>query len=636
MCGIAGAFSPAGALDVSHLESVRAMLKVQRHRGPDEAGIYTKMPDAVLGHRRLSIIDLKTGQQPMRFSQGRYWITYNGEIYNFKSVKQELESKGQRFKTNSDTEVILGAYAEWREACVEKLEGMFAFAIYDNLNNQLFLARDHIGKKPLYYYWNDNIFLFASELSALASIKKGLETNRDALAFFLNIGFIPAPFSIYSNISKLCPGQSCSISARGLRLSKYYTPAIHLSDTVSYSERLDSIESLIESQAVARLMSEVPLGAFLSGGVDSSLVVGLLSRHVKGINTVSIGFKGEPGELETARKTSEIYGTNHDEFIVKPDYLSLLPQMAFHFGEPFSDSSCFPTWEVSRAMRQKVTVALSGDGGDEPFGGYDFRYLPHMRDSRIRNLLPNQLLPLLRTLSQIQWLGNVSSLIQRGQNFLKNLTISDGHAYFRDLCIGNQDLIHRLTPDISESHKFVSDWTDQLYASSGSDDPLQSIMLADVKLYMCEDVLVKVDRMSMAHSLEVRSPLLSKQVIDKAFTLPSNLKIGKNRSKKMLRDLLLRILPKSIAELPKRGFHIPLDEWLRTDWKQAYEDNVINAEWDSGIVDKKFLERLWRQHLTGRFNHGSILMNMMFLSAWQHLKLEMPEHPDCPIQEYND
>ncbi|MGH7858611.1 MAG: asparagine synthase (glutamine-hydrolyzing), partial [Candidatus Binatia bacterium] len=370
-----------------------AMTELLRHRGPDEGGLLDRGPLAVLGHRRLSIIDLAQGQQPMGSGDGSVWITYNGEIYNHRALRADLETRGHRFRTSCDTEVVLEAYREWGDACPERLEGMFAFAVLDLAKRRLFLARDHLGKKPLYLRWRRGVLDFASEVSALccAADWRG-DLDPVAWSFYLHLGYIPSPWTAYRDTTKLRPGEACVVDASGLRRWRYWSVAARAPLAAERPEDLlEPLEEALREAVGARLMSEVPLGAFLSGGIDSGLVVSLMARLCgPGVKTASIGFDGEPGggELEAARLVAERNATDHDEFVVRADAAGILEAVMRHFGEPFADSSAIPTWYVSRETRRRVTVSLSGDGGDEAFGGYDFRYFPHRRDARLRRALP--------------------------------------------------------------------------------------------------------------------------------------------------------------------------------------------------------------------------------------------------------
>ncbi len=397
MCGIAGFVDFSGHARGEAAVSVKRMTDTLVHRGPDGDGIYVD-DFAALGHRRLAIIDIASGAQPMRTSDGEFQIVFNGEIYNFEILRRQLSSLGHEFSTHSDTEVILASYRQWGESCLQRLNGMFALAIWDTRNRTLFLARDRVGKKPLYYLRKGSIVAFASELKALRAYDKICphDIDRESLDCYFSLGYIPAPRSIYKNVKKLPAAHSMVATATQSIVTRYWDLSYATPRSQSMHDAVEEFSSLLDEAVKCRLMSEVPLGAFLSGGVDSSLVVasmaGLLSSPV---NTHTIGFGDkEFDETDIARKTAQHFGTNHHEFIVKPDASSVLDKIAWHFDEPFADSSALPTWYVCELTRRSVTVALSGDGGDEGFGGYTFRYLPHNIESKVRKVLP----PALRSL----------------------------------------------------------------------------------------------------------------------------------------------------------------------------------------------------------------------------------------------
>jgi asparagine synthase (glutamine-hydrolysing) len=621
MCGIAGRFTVEGALDRGSVEEVAAMTEALRHRGPDAGGLLDRTPAAVLGHRRLSIIDLAQGQQPMGTRDGALWVTFNGEIYNYRTLRQELQARDHEFRTNSDTEVILAAYREWGEQAAERLEGMFAFALLDVRRRRLFLARDHLGKKPLYLRFRHGVLDFASELSALrlASDWKG-ELDPLGLAFYLRLGYIPSPWSVYRDVEKLRPGECCTVDAAGLRKRSYWDLAtVGQERTMRVDEALAAVEAELGEAVRARLMSEVPLGAFLSGGIDSSLVVGLMAREVgPGVKTVTVGFSGEPGETEVACLVARHHRTDHAEYTVEPVVEPLMGPLLAHFGEPFADSSALPTWHVSREARRRVTVALTGDGGDESFGGYDFRVLPHGRDARLRRLFPGAPSRVLfRLLAGIWPLSHRLPRYLRLANLFRNLSMAEDRAFYLDLCFTQPSVADALAPEVAPQGPAVEEHVRWVYRSGKDRDPLQAIMRADARLYLPEDVLVKVDRMSMAHGLEVRSPLLSRRVVELAFSIPSALKVERGVSKALLRKLAARHAPPEIVHLPKQGFHIPLDRWLRQDLRASFEEQIL-SEPDCGIgwVDGRVARKLWAEHQSGTFHRGHTLWMLWALRAW--------------------
>ncbi len=617
MCGIAGRFSSNGALLPESQREIANMTRRLAHRGPDGEGILDRSPVAVLGHRRLAIIDVAQGHQPMEYADGRLWITFNGEIYNYRDLRERLLAKGHVFRTNSDTEVILAAYAEWGDRCVEELDGMFAFAVLDLPERRLFLARDPVGKKPLYFRWRRGVFDFASELGALALAAdwEG-QLDPEGLAFHLRLQYIPSPWTAFRGVEKLRPGECCTVDASGLHKRQYWQPAPNrFPAPANVDVAVEQLQDLLREAVRRRLMSEVPLGAFLSAGIDSGLVVALMAELCgPGVKTATVGFADEPGggEIEGARSVADRYATDHQEITVRADAADVLDRMVAHFGEPFADASAVALWSIAKATRQRVTVALSGDGGDEPFGGYDFRYVPHRRDARARRLVPAAI---RRSL-----FGPLRSLPRalRAGTFFRNLRVEEDEAFYLDLCFTSPELAAGIAPELAVHEATVAEHVRSIYRSSAVSDPLTSIMLADVRLYMTEDVLVKVDRMSMAHGLEVRCPFLSKRVIDFAFSLPSRMKVDGRISKAVVRRLARRLLPHSVVDLPKRGFHVPLDAWFRSGLRERFDELVLDSKTVEGIgLDPTHLRKIWREHRDGTRNHGHTLWTIAVLAAWR-------------------
>jgi asparagine synthase (glutamine-hydrolysing) len=620
MCGIVARFSVDGTLDAGSVAEVAAMTDALRHRGPDAGNVLDRSPLAVLGHRRLAIIDVAQGHQPMRSPDGELWVTYNGEIYNYRELKHELQSRGHRFHTSSDTEVLLVGYREWGEALPERLEGMFAFVLLDLPKRRLFLARDHIGKKPLYVRYRGGVLDAASELAPLrlASDWTG-KLDETALAFYLRLGYIPAPWSVFSDVEKLRAGECWVVDAGGVRKRRYWdVPAPGQEIERSTDEAVDLLEAELRRAVRGRLMSEVPLGAFLSGGIDSSLVVALMAQELgPGVKTVTVRFAGEAGELEMARSVARRYRTEHHEHVVAATIEDLIPELQAHFGEPFADSSAVPTWHVAREARRRVTVALTGDGGDESFGGYDFRVGPHLRDARIRAALPSPARSSLALLSRVWPRDHRLPRFLRVANVLRNASIDEDHAFYLDLCFTSPSVADALVPDLARAGAHVEEHVRALYRSGQNGDPLQAIMRADTRFYLPEDVLVKVDRMSMAHGLEVRSPLLSRRIVELAFSIPSSLKREGGRSKALLRHLARRHLPSEVVDLPKTGFHSPLRRWLRSDLKGRLEHEILgNGNGDVIGLDRRAVRRLWLEYHEGRFDHSQTLWMLWMLGSW--------------------
>ena len=624
MCGIAGFVDFSGHDPASAGARVRAMSNAIFHRGPDEEGHYVD-GQAALGHRRLAIIDLRGGQQPMSVADGRLQIVFNGEIYNFAETRAELAAAGLVFRTNSDTEVILNAYLHWGEKCVERLFGMFAFAIWDTRERTLFLARDRVGKKPLYYLRRGSVLAFASELKALrAGNLLGSDLDPQALDCYFSLGYIPAPRTIYQGVYKLPAASTLKVTAGGDETPRnYWSLSFAEPRARPLGEAVEEFEHLLDEAVRCRLVGEVPLGAFLSGGIDSSLVVSSMARlSGKPVITNSIGFSDDKfSELAAAKLIATNLRTDHHEFVVQPHAADVLEKIAWHFDEPLADSSALPTWYVCEMARRTVTVALSGDGGDEAFGGYTFRYRPHMLEARIRAALPVALrAPVFGALGAI-WPAS-SRLPQplRLKTIFENLAVGDAEAFYRDLIWLRDDTRSRLySGDFMRSlggftpMEPVHRW----YAGSDAPDALGRSQYTDINFYMTDDVLVKVDRMSMAHSLEVRAPLMDHRVFEFAARLPAGLKIDSRHGKLVLRKLAERRLPQEITTLPKRGFSVPAARWLRTELKPMAESVILDRQGIVGdLLNAGEISRLWQEHLSGARDHNVFLWGLMMLGLW--------------------
>ncbi len=624
MCGIAGFINFSGH-DPAHTKArLKKMTDVLVHRGPDSEGFYVD-EFAALGHRRLSIIDLEGGSQPMSTKDHSLTIVFNGEIYNYPSLKKELELRGYRFQTNSDTETILYGYKEWGEQCVKKLNGMFAFAVWDRPNRQLLLARDRVGKKPLYYYWDGSVFSFASELKAMrAADLCPIDIDPESLDCYFTFGYIPSPRTIYKKVQKLPPANTLTVRNNGLTLQRYWKLDFAGDDPRDHDDILCEFEDLLDKAVQCRLMSEVPLGAFLSGGLDSTLVVSSMAKSMKQpVLTNSIGF-GDPrfNELPVARLVADHLKTCHQEYIVEPCVTDVLEKIAWHFDEPFADSSAVPTWYVCQMAKENVTVALSGDGGDENFGGYTFRYVPHLFESRIRSMFPSALTRrLLFGLAGAIYPAHARlPRPLRLKTILENLGVSDVRAFYNDLIWLRSDARRRIyTGDfLKELDEFEPfEVVRPLYESEHAHDPLNRALYTDINLYMTDNCLVKVDRMSMAHSLEVRCPLLDRRLIEFAASLPASLKIRNGKGKILLRQLAANRLPPQVLEQPKRGFSIPSADWLRHDLRELAEEAFGRRHsFPAQFLKMDQLKALWKEHLSGSRDHSVFLWGILMLDLW--------------------
>lgn len=628
MCGIVGYINFNG-LDRQTVRQQleRAVARIS-YRGPDASGVFVD-DFAGLGHCRLSIIDLAGGDQPMHSQDQHLHLVFNGEIYNFPELRKELQSQGYEFQTSSDTEVILNGYHCWGEEVTAKLNGMFAFAIWDSSKQALFLARDRVGKKPLYYWSEGNQVVFASELKALLELFPGSpEIDPRALDCYFSFGYVPSPLSIYREIRKLKPAHQLSISRGRMEEKRYWSLRFAPDHNISEAEAREQFESLLGEATRCRLMSEVPLGAFLSGGLDSGLVVSAMAENMsQPVLTNSIGFGDrQHNELPLARLVADQFGCDHREFTLEADAAGVLPQIARHFDEPLADSSAVPTWYVCEMARQNVTVALSGDGGDEGFAGYTFRYNPHLAEAKLRAGIPMALRGLL-----FGPLGSLYPASARLPRYLRlktifeNLAVSDAEAFYQDLVwlrADDRDALY------SEQFKQLLAGYSPLeevyprYSSGQAPDPLSRAQYADIHFYMTEDVLVKVDRMSMAHSLEVRSPLLDHRVLEFAATLPTQLKVNAGKGKHLLRMLAKKKLPKDIVEHPKQGFSIPAARWLRGELKEMAQNAIFESRVIGDYLDPTQVQRMWDEHQSGNRDHNVFLWGLMMLGMWEeHARL---------------
>jgi asparagine synthase (glutamine-hydrolysing) len=650
MCGLIGFTRSAKECHSDENEVAEKMCAAITHRGPDSEGIWSdESAPLVLGHRRLSILDLSpAGHQPMLSACERYVIAFNGEIYNHLALRERLAQKGEapNWRGHSDTETLLACFVAWGlEETFQASVGMFAIAIWDKQEQVLTLARDRMGEKPLYWGWCDDVLLFGSELKALKvhpAFKA--EIDRNALTLLLRHCYIPAPYSIYKGIQKLLPGHWVSISLGGpVATAKSAEPAAYwrMNDAVeqglanpftgSPEAAVDALETQLTASIGEQMLADVPLGAFLSGGVDSSTVVALMqSQSPRPVRTFTIGFdQSGYDEATHAKAVADHLGTDHTELYVRPeDALAIIPKLPSMYCEPFSDSSQIPTFLVSQMAKQHVTVALSGDGGDELFGGYN-RYMAARKVwgpvQRLPAFTRHAAAGLLRALPPTTWdklfdwarpvlpkRFQLSIPGEKARKLADVLTLSDGHAFYRQL---------------------TSHWTDPASIVIGATEPqtlftdaaawpktdcLEHAMMAmDAQTYMADDILTKVDRAAMAASLETRVPMLDHRVVELAWRMPLDFKIRDGQGKWLLRQVLYRHVPKELIERPKAGFGIPLDSWLRgplRDWAEALLDHHrLERE---GFFRPQSIRTMWSEHLSGKKNWQYHLWNILMFQAW--------------------
>jgi asparagine synthase (glutamine-hydrolysing) len=624
MCGISGAFAldPERSLCPTVGPAVQAMSAALAHRGPDGEGFWSD-DRAALGHRRLAIIDRAGGQQPMANEDETCWIVFNGEIYNHHELRPVLEAKGHRFRTRSDTETILHAYEEYGPACVDRLEGMFAFAVYDARKRELFAARDRVGKKPFFYTVIGGTFWFASELAGLRRVPGWTgDLDLTGLEGYLSLGYFVAPATIYRNVFKLLPGHWLRVADGRVETRQYWDVTEFDTDDRPDAELLKDIDDTLRAAVQARLESEVPLGAFLSGGIDSGLVVSYMAEALGDrLVTASVGFgEAEHDELEAAGLVARHFGSRHYADTIEPRLDEVISPVIDHLGEPLADSSAIPTWYVSRMARRHVTVALSGDGGDEAWAGYDFRYVPHALEGHARRFMPAPLGPIAGRLGHRWPRGRHLPKPLRAGTLLENLGRDPASAYYFDLAFlkpADARQLMGLAPDRAPEASPVFQAVTEPYRRCASNNPVQRSEYADLKVYLPNDPLVKVDRMSMAHGLEVRCPLLDRKVLELAFQIPASRKQVGRQGKALLRSLARQRLPEDLWHLPKRGFTVPLAEWIAGPQAPMFRDQVLGSHSAlDGYVSRADLDRRFRAHCQGSTDHGFALWAVWVMNCW--------------------
>jgi asparagine synthase (glutamine-hydrolysing) len=620
MCGIAGYLSAEKtAFPPLLLENMCQRLA---HRGPDAFGQFREGPIA-LGHRRLSIIDLSTGDQPLGNEDGSIQVVFNGEIYNYRELRSELQSKGHKFATQSDTEVLVHLYEEVGERVPEYLNGMFAFALWDAPRETLFLARDRLGKKPLYY--SSSVrgmrLCFASELKALTVVPGFSDRiNPRAVADFLSLSYVPDPDTIYANTFKLPPGHGLMASRDGVRTWRYWQAEIGHDEAEKPEAALEEIRALAQDAVKRRMISDVPLGAFLSGGVDSGAVAGLMAtQSTDQVKTFSIGFEDKRfDELEYARIAAKRYHTDHHEQIVSPAIEDVFDVLVNHFDEPFGDSSAIPMLYVARMARKHVTVALSGDGADELFGGYR-RYAFGILEERLRNRFPAWFRKsAIKAGAQLYPKFDYLPQMFRAKTLLTNLTTDLSDSYFTSMSTfrdtGLNDVLSTgmrtgLT-GYSAREKFRG-----LFQQVRHGSPLEQMQWVDLQTYLPGDILVKADRATMAYSLEARSPWLDYRMAELSFRLPPSLKVHRGTGKYIFKQAMSPYVSQQVIGRKKMGFSVPLAEWFRTSLKPRFQ-SLVRSEAMEEFVSPSEVKRIWNEHQSGIHNHDRKLWNLLMLGAW--------------------
>lgn len=638
MCGI------CGWIDVDTSRNSRSkrpnlanMSMAIEHRGPDDWG-KAEFTDAGIAMTRLSIIDINSGHQPIANDREDCWIVFNGEIYNFQELRKELGSKGYSFKTRSDTEVVLRAYENWGDDFLNRLRGMFALAIYDfrprpkvtpesfRGSARLLLARDRVGKKPLYYYHDDDRIIFGSEIKAiLADPSVTAQVRRNILPLYLSYGYVPAPNTFFENIFELPPAHKMVVESGSVTVDRYWRPPPQTAIGPGYSEKqyLERLRQLFEEAVRVRLVSDVPLGAFLSGGVDSAAIVAFMTRIIKQpVKTFAIGFSDDPSfnELEHARKVADLFKSDHHEFMVTPDAIALLPKLVWHHDQPFADSSAIPSYLVAQKTREHVKVALTGDGGDELFAGYERFAAARLAENYCRT--PTLLRSAIsRLLGFVPEATTYRSFVRRARRFVDSAALPLAERYFNWVGIFPRSLIGELLINDAETDPLAHfrDYFDPI----NDNDLITQLLSVNMKSYLPGDLLVKTDRMTMANSLEARSPFLDHELLEFACSIPSELKLKGMTTKYILKAALADILPKEIIHRKKHGFGVPVGRWFRTSLKSYLHDTLLSrAALGRGYFKEPVLRRLIAEHESGKRDHGHRLWALLTLEMWHRLFID--------------
>lgn len=627
MCGIVGKLALDPPAPVAP-ELVSRMLATIRHRGPDDEGAYINGPVA-LGGCRLAIIDLSPhGHQPMTNEDASIWMVFNGEIYNFQELKADLEARGHRFRSRCDSEVVIHLYEEFGVNCLGHLRGMYAFAIWDTRDRSLFLARDRLGKKPLHYYHDGKVFLFASEPKAIL-LDPDVRTAPDpeAIHYYLTYGYVPSPLSAFRGFQKLAPAHYLLLRNGAARVERYWRLHYGRKGARTEPELCEEIRERLREAVRLRMVSDVPLGALLSGGIDSSAIVAMMSELGGGpVKTFSIGFEEQDyDELKYARLVAQRFGTDHHECIVKPDGIEMLSHLVWYYNEPYADSSALPTFYLSKLARLHVTVALSGDGGDENFAGY-LRYVTIRRSQQLHRLpwwvkrslaaasrvVPNSLSP--------------RHILQRGKRFVTDLNQGPCYRYARFLSYFADLLKADLyTPEFRACTSTLDSLDPLLDALKSSDAPdlLEAALDADVSLYLPDDLLVKMDIASMANSLEVRSPLLDHRFMEFVATIPSHQKVHRGVTKYIFRKSLEGILPREVIHRGKMGFEVPIKHWFRNELRGlAIEVLLDRCAIRRGYFRPETIRRLIDEHAAGAALWHHQLWNLLMLELWHRMFID--------------
>lgn len=621
MCGICGFYNLAGQpVDRQVLTS---MMETLHHRGPDAQAIWCDA-QVGLGHTRLAIIDLSAdAAQPMGNENGLVWIIYNGEIYNYQSLRRLAADRGHQLFSHSDTETILHLYEDYGAACLDHLNGMFAFAIWDSPRQRLFLARDRVGKKPLYYYRDEKTLVFGSEIKALlAHPDVPRRLNHNAISSYLVYGYVPAPETIFADIYSLLPGHWMIVEKDQFTVRSYWdvpwtNPS--LQQTKAEETYVVELHQHLRDAVRTRLVSDVPLGAFLSGGLDSSLIVALMTQLVDApVKTFAIGFDGEPSfnELPYARRVAEHLGTDHHEFTVKPDAVELLPKLVYYYDQPFADPSAIPTFLVSQLTRQYVTVTLTGDGGDELLAGYERFAAAHLAElyRRVPSLLHRALSKGLHLLPEST---SYRGFARRARRFVDTATLPLLDRYLGWVGLFDLDTVSQLLPSQEVNGRSVRDHLWRRLQAVQSSNITDQLLYLNATTYLPDDLLVKTDRASMAHGLEARCPFLDQNLVTWAATVPAHLKLRRLTTKYLLKKTARGLLPREVIHRPKHGFGAPLGRWFRHELRSmAYDILLDSRTLQRGFLDGQAVRALLDAHMIGQSDHGYRIWALLFMELW--------------------
>ena len=638
MCGIAGRVNFASGAPVAE-GMVRQMCALIGHRGPDGEGVFVEGPVG-FGHRRLAIIDLSPGgHQPMSAANGQVWITFNGEIYNYQELRGRLEARGHRFRSQSDTEVLLAAYLEFDLSCLDHLRGMFAFAIWDGRTRSLFIARDRLGKKPLHYRIDSDGIAFASEPKAFLA-ERGFvpEPDHEALSHYLTYQYVPSPYSAFRGVRKLPPAHYLLVRDGRVQVERYWTLRYDPKNAITEQDACEELLERLTEAVRLRLISDVPLGAFLSGGVDSSVIVALMAQLSRApVKTYSIGFDEKAyDELPYAALVARRYRTDHHEFIVRPDATEIFDRLVWHYNEPYADESAIPTYYLSRLTRQHVTVALNGDAGDENFAGYE-RYVPERlmeRYGRLPHAIRHWLAGAASGLPQA---GGPRGLLARGQRWLDRGADTPAGRYARRVVYFDARLKGSVcTPEFARASG--EEGSDALLLEAlkqnGHGSFLDAMMRTDVGMYLPDCLLVKVDIATMAHGLEARSPLLDHTFMEFVASLPADFKLRNGVKKYIFKKAAARLLPAEILDRRKMGFGVPLDHWFRGALRELVHEVLLGKSAAARGYFRPDIVRRWvDEHETGVRNWHDQLWTMLMLELWHRMFIDQkPVAPEPPLQ----